>query len=206
MLLKFLFKKKRSFEPQVFNDPIAKGIEWNPVKKGLNLGSGKELDIKPNLLILKAKKSEYVGLAIFVIVQMFFIFGLYCSFESLSLVKKVLSCSFNLFITYSLFLTMKNIRKKIEIDLILAHIKMNDEKIPFSTIIGIQLLEEYIRTKNNCFYAYEVNIVLHNSKRINLTDLKNYYKAKHIAEVIAEKLNVSLWDMRNPNQSRKKAG
>jgi preprotein translocase subunit SecG len=64
----------------------------------------------------------------------------------------------------------------------------------FDEIKGLQIIKEEIRGKNS-FYSYELNVVLKNTKRINVVDHGNLAKIQEEAQKLSEFLGVPVWDM-----------
>ena len=60
-------------------------------------------------------------------------------------------------------------------------------------IRGLQIVKELVHAKNS-YTSYELNLVLNNSERINVTDHGNLQKTRKDARKLAEFLNVSMWD------------
>jgi hypothetical protein len=59
---------------------------------------------------------------------------------------------------------------------------------------ALQIVAEYISSKNGGYYSYELNLVLKNGNRINLVDHGKRNKLAEDAGVLAEFLGVPVWD------------
>ncbi len=60
-------------------------------------------------------------------------------------------------------------------------------------IHALQLVREYVRTKNSSYYSYELNLVLKDGARINIVDHNGADKLQEEARILAEYLGVALW-------------
>ncbi|MBS3735402.1 MAG: hypothetical protein KGY99_10845 [Phycisphaerae bacterium] len=65
-------------------------------------------------------------------------------------------------------------------------------------IHAIQLLCEYIPSSGSrrsaSFYSYELNLVLHDGSRLNVTDHSKLHKLRKDAKALAAFLDVPVWD------------
>jgi len=65
---------------------------------------------------------------------------------------------------------------------------------PLSQVHALQIVDEYIRTKNNAYMSYEINLVLKDASRVNVLDHANKEKILEDAETLANFLNVKIWN------------
>lgn len=68
------------------------------------------------------------------------------------------------------------------------------------SIYALQIVAEYISSKNHHYYSYELNLVLENGDRINLIDHGRRKKLTEDAKVLADFLGVPLWDATTINR------
>ena len=88
-----------------------------------------------------------------------------------------------------------------------AHIKT---AAPLDQIHALQILDEYVVSEDSevaPFHSYELNLVLRDAKRVNVVDHSSLTTLRHDAAMLAEFLNVPVWDAaeespKNANQSR----
>ena len=64
----------------------------------------------------------------------------------------------------------------------------------FSRIYALQIISELCRDKNSSYYSYELNLVLDDGQRINITDHGNLQKLREDAKTLSEFLGKPLWD------------
>lgn len=78
--------------------------------------------------------------------------------------------------------------------------RINHEKKPqwanLPDIHALQIIKEYCRGSNRSrgYYSYELNLVLNDGSRIHVIDHGKYGHLKRDAEILAEFLNVPLWN------------
>ncbi|MFO7937355.1 MAG: hypothetical protein R6V06_07100 [Kiritimatiellia bacterium] len=72
------------------------------------------------------------------------------------------------------------------------------QNVWLANIHALQIISEYCRSRSNnggsSYRSYELNLVLDDSKRINVIDHGNYARLRKDAESLAEFLGVPLWD------------
>ncbi|MCK5095793.1 MAG: hypothetical protein KAR24_00365 [Candidatus Pacebacteria bacterium] len=79
---------------------------------------------------------------------------------------------------------------------VLAHDERQKNKvIPFREIHALQIIKERISGKNGSYYSYELNLVLQNSKRVNVIDHGNLNKIRKDAQKLSIFLGVPVWDV-----------
>lgn len=61
-------------------------------------------------------------------------------------------------------------------------------------IHAIQLLFEHCTSKDSSYYSYEINFVLHDGRRMNVTDHGNLEKIREQASELSQFLGVPVWD------------
>lgn len=69
--------------------------------------------------------------------------------------------------------------------------------IKLDTIGALQIVQEYVRTKNSSFTSYELNFVFEDGTRYNVIDHAKYETIQEDAKTISEFLGVPFWDATN---------
>ncbi|MCE5278546.1 MAG: hypothetical protein ABFD92_00420 [Planctomycetaceae bacterium] len=69
-----------------------------------------------------------------------------------------------------------------------------DKFTKLTDIHAIQLLSEYIHGNKSSYYSYELNLITHDGKRINVIDHGNKTKLIEDAELMGVFLNVPVWN------------
>ena len=68
------------------------------------------------------------------------------------------------------------------------------DKCELKEIYAIQLISEYCSGDKSSYYSYELNLVLKDGERINITDHGNKKAILEDAEKLAEFLNIPVWN------------
>jgi hypothetical protein len=206
-------KAVHSIDPEIFDHPLAKQVEWHPLKGGGTNFKTHRLDSSdPDFLVFRASKGAYLFSGIFTFFGLlgmliplivFFtaaekewglvLFAVF--FGGIFLAVGVLMYYF--MTTPRVFDTFYGCyyrgRKKPAHNLGLSTGKkhaithLNDVK-------AIQVLRERIRSKNGSYYSYEINLVLSDASRVNVIDHGNHQAVVEDADVLATTLGVPLWD------------
>lgn len=66
--------------------------------------------------------------------------------------------------------------------------------IKLDTIGALQIIPEYVRSKNSSYTSYELNFVFEDGDRYNVVDHAKYEAIQKEAIIISEFLGVPLWD------------
>jgi hypothetical protein len=69
--------------------------------------------------------------------------------------------------------------------------------IKLDTIGALQIIQEYVRTKNSSYTSYELNFVFEDGNRYNVIDHARYETIQEDAKTISEFLGVPFWDATN---------
>lgn len=78
--------------------------------------------------------------------------------------------------------------------------KLSEKNIALSRIVAIQIIGEVIKSKDSRYKSFELNIVLDNSKRLNVIDHGNIKGVTTDAQTLSEFLQVPIWHA-NSNKS-----
>ncbi len=200
-------------DPEIFNHPLAKQVEWQPLKSGGTNFQTHRLDSSnPDFLVFKASTGAYLFSGIFVF------FGLLGMLIPLIIFLNegqkewglVLFAVFfggiflaaGVFMFY--FMTTPRVfdtfygcfyqgRKKPKHNLGMSASKKH-ALTHLNEVKAIQLLRERIRSKNGSYYSYEINLVLRDASRVNVIDHGKHQAIIEDAETLAHALGVPLWD------------
>jgi len=208
-------KKKavHSVDPEVFNHPLAKQVEWYPLKGGGTNFQTHRLDSSnPDFLVFRASKGAYLFSAIFVffgLLGMLIPLIIFFTQDQKEWVLVLFAVLFGgiflavgVFMLY--FMTTPRVfdtfygcyykgRKKPAHTLGLS--SGNKHAIThLNEVKAIQILRERIRNKNGSYYSYEINLVLADASRVNVIDHGNHEAIIVDAEILATTLGVPLWD------------
>ncbi len=200
--------KMKSFDPKVFNDPIATRLDWSPLLKGIRIGTNREIIESSTSLVLKVKKSEFTKLFFLLTFVSFFAVAIYQGvLEKAPGAYKYIAYLGGVVIFYAFYQSIISIRKKIELHSMTGQVIIGKDKYLISEVLGVQVVEEYIKKKKRSYYSYEINLVLNRDfKRINLAEIRDYEEARTVASQISSRLNISCWDMRRPKNSVRQTG
>lgn len=73
--------------------------------------------------------------------------------------------------------------------------KYKDKIIPISEIHGLQIISEWVHGKNTSYTSYELNMILKDSRRVNIIDHGNIEEIRKNADELASKLWVKVYDI-----------
>ncbi|HQO10025.1 MAG TPA: hypothetical protein PLK90_04095 [Clostridiales bacterium] len=207
-----LMKKKETalFDASVFNDPAAIETEWTPVSRG---GSNFKTHNLVNKELSRLEFRAGAGMTVFLSVFMFFgiIFASVPTFfilseggnESWVAAFPVL---FGLFFASIGFIAYRSGAKPIVFDkstglfwkswtepnLMLNQTYQNYTRL--ADIRALQIILEHVRGNKSSYTSYELNLVMKDRSRINVVDHGNIDQLRKDAGVLAEFLNVRVWD------------
>ena len=202
-----------SIDPEVFNHPLAKQVDWYPLKGGgANFQTHRLDSSHPDLLVFRASKGAYLFSGIFIffgLLGMLIPLAIFIN-EGLKEWGLVLFAVLfgGIFLTVGIimfyFMTTPRVfdtfygcfykgRKKPAHNLGLS--SGNKHALThLSEVKAIQLLRERIRSKNGSYYSYEINLVLKDASRVNVIDHGKHEAVVNDAEILATTLGVPLWD------------
>lgn len=216
--VKNFFKKmsgryEESFITQLdqFEDPIAKSIDWSPLKRG-------GTNFKTHKLINDVYRMQYkatMGAMLFG--GVFLLFGagipgwiLYENFKQdnqFLMSENIFIIGFGLvFLAVGIFLIRK-FATPITFDKHIGYFwrgnkepemySMNNPKeaIRLSAIYALQLISERVKSDKGSYFSYELNIITKEGKRINVIDHGDRQSIYNDAKTLSEFLNVSVWDL-----------
>lgn len=207
----FGIKEKPILNPAIFNHPLAEKTSWKPKASGganfktrtLKEVSSSELHYKGSIgglfFALAFTIVPIIGIVIFLASGFFskdegftyaflfiFIFpavGIYLLYIHLRPI--VLDKRLGYF--------YKSFKKPVNS----LHSKNTKNHFKLDTIAALQIISEYVRSKNSSYTSYELNFVFEDGLRYNIVDHANYKSIQKEAIIIAEFIGVPVWDAIN---------
>ena len=208
-LAKKLKQSRPTFDPGVFEEELAMKTGWHPlVGGGANFRTRKLIQMNPSRIEFQTT----LGMKLFI--AAFGIPGLIFLLVAILTLKGGPDISFNL-----IFGFMALIFTGASIGMYFAFLKpiVFDERegyfwkgwksprnvmnvaelkryIKLSDIAAIQILPEHVSSSESSYTSYEVNLVSEDANRLNVIDHGNYNSIITDAEILADFLNVPIWD------------
>lgn len=191
----------QEIDPSQFNDPVAEKCGWEPLKSAtanfnthqLRKLGDKALAYKPTPLTL------IMGIA-FVVVGV----GVLVAYSTGAIEHWVALVAGFVFTGAGIIISAQG-TTPITFDIqskTFCRGRSRKQCTPFDQIHGIQILTKIGKVNNDSdniqrvsyFYAYEINLVLHEGSRIYVMAYTNRDKAINDAGLIADMINVPIWD------------
>ncbi len=206
------FSESRTFDPAVFNDPIAIRTSWSPLKKGgSNFKTHKLVQKDHHKLLFVPTIGAKLFCGIFVLFGLVFL--LFEFFVGFSDPEATFLWSRGMVIVFSLVFVgvgvgsyyFKAVPRKFDKWSGLywrgykKPINMYDRSTGgqfarLGEIHAIQIIEEHISNNNGSYASYELNLVLNNGDRLNVIDHGNMRAVKDDAQTLSRFLNKPVWD------------
>ncbi len=208
--------KKRAatvVDPAVFNHPLAQKTEWSPLAGGGSNFKTHRLDhSNRDKLVFKATLGAQLFSGVFILFGLFgLIFPTYIFFsqdkQEWSMI--VFAVFFGgIFTAAGMFLLHSMARPRVfdtfygyyyegwkkPADSMVSHTTAKRKITQLNEVEAIQVLRERLRSKNGSYYSYEINLVLADTRRVNVIDHGNQQAVIDDAEILAQTLGVPLWD------------
>ncbi len=200
-----LFKKTKEVDPSSFNDPVAKITDWSPAKGGgSNFRTHRIVTVSPDRVEFKISVGGFLFCFAFIAIGVGAPVGILLSAETSN--ARIFGISFGaIFATVGLVMLYcfasprvfdkskgyywKGRKSPDNYDL--SSIK---EYTELSRIHALQIISEHCSGNDSSYYSYELNLVLKDGARINVIDHGSRKKLCQDAEVLADFLNVPIWD------------
>lgn len=204
---------KPSFDPSKFNDDIAIKTEWFPLKRGgSNFGTHKLKQVDYNRIEFKstlgAKIFSFifltvgVGIPVFLGVDNFKLYGSFFRSEFLFIVLFGLiffaagSWMYYSFSKPVIFDKTKGMFwKGWKAPKRYLSEGNKDSSSRISNIYALQIIPELVRSDNNNYLSYELNLVLKDGSRMNVVDHGDLGRLRDDSKILSEFLGVSIWDV-----------
>ncbi|MCR9231440.1 hypothetical protein [Gimesia chilikensis] len=199
------------FDPATFDDPIALKTDWSPLKGGgANFCTRKLVQASPLRYEFRATAGAICFYLIFFGIGMaalvFSIFQIVSNEKifvpeilipgGVGLVFAIIGGTTLYFGTLPVVFDKQHNcfwRGKISDDE-LIYATANEQLMPFQEIHAIQLIKEYIHSKNSSYHSYEMNLISRDGVRTNVVDHGNLEKIQADAQTLAEFLEVPIWN------------
>jgi len=184
-----------------FNDPVAKKCSWEPLKSSsANFNTHKLHKVGEKTLAYKPTPITLIMGIAFVVVGV----GLLASY-SLGFIEHWIALAVGLIFSCAGVIMFVQGTTPITFDIqskTFCRGRGQKQCTPFDRIHGIQILTKIGKVSSNSdniqrdsyYYAYEMNLVLHDSTRIYVMAYTNRDKAISDAGLIAEMTNVPIWN------------
>lgn len=214
--LREAFKRRKEpgeqANPLGLNDPIAQKTEWGPAAGGgANFKTRKLVHVGPDQLMFKASAGNIAFSLVFLLLGLgiflgFLIYRLQThSFQpnADTLVPLLLGLVFALagggmlyFASIpAVFDKTRGTYRKSRKDPSKTYGRKSLEGITsLDRIHAIQLVSEYIRSKDSNYYSYELNLVLKDGSRLNVVDHGDEKQLRTDAQTLSVFLDVPVWD------------
>ena len=199
------------FDPATFDDPIALKTDWSPLKGGgANFCTRKLVQASPLRYEFRATAGAICFYLIFFGIGMaalvFSIFQIVSNEKifvpeilipgGVGIVFAIIGGTTLYFGTLPVVFDKQHNcfwRGKISDDE-LIYATANEQLMPFQEIHAIQLIKEYIHSKNSSYHSYEMNLISRDGVRTNVVDHGNLEKIQADAQTLAEFLEVPVWN------------
>ena len=205
-----LKEQERLQDVSRFNHRVAEKTEWSPLRRGgTNFGTHYLDQSQRNLMIFKPTKGAMIFIGIFgmigvlgVIIPIIVFLNGDKSNWPLLLFGFVFG---GLFTTASYFLNKFMAEQRVFDNFYREYYKgkikpkelIIDEKNPLislTDVVAFQIIKESIKSKNNRYYSYELNLIMKDASRINVIDHGKIKQMRIDADILAKQLGIPVWD------------
>lgn len=202
------------FDPAQFGDPVAMQTEWSPARGGgANFRTHRLRKADPNRLEFRAAAGAIVFFGIFLLIGLGVMFGLggamLASGEPPAnlLIPVLFGGVFAAVGGLGIYFGTAPIvfdkhwgyfwkgRKSPQHVFDRTKLKHFAE---LTDIHALQIVSEHIRGNKSSYTSYELNLVLHDGRRINVVDHGNLRRLREDAAAVAAFLGVPVWDVLSP--------
>ncbi len=212
--LKKIFASKaiKSFDPSVFNHPLALKTDWSPLASGgANFKTKTLKKISSSEIRFVISNWAKAFLAFFAIFPLFFMVSVIFSLITDEFEYEMLLFLFIplIFLGVALFL-LKNMVKEIVFDKQSGYFYKGKKKVSSSLnpekeestfnlfrIHAIQIIPENIKGKNSSYTSYEINLVLDDGSRTHVIDHGHKDSIEADAVTLSEFLHIPVWNSHN---------
>ncbi len=181
-----LAREAAPIDPAKFNDPAALKTEWTPLARGgASFRTHRLVELGSEQLGMKKSLKLYLFGGVFLVI------GLTVSvFAAVSAAWPALLVGLPFTAVGAAFVWPRTLA----FDGSMRQFTSRKPPVPFSTIQAIQLLKEFVRTKNSSYHSYELNLVLTDGTRVNVVDHADLPSIRADAERIRRMIGCKLWD------------
>ncbi len=198
-----------SVDPEVFNHPIAQKTEWHPLRRGgANFQTHRLHSDTPDKLVFKATLGAKLFSGLFAVIGLFgLVVPIFIFFnqgmQDWALLMFALFFG-GIFLAVGLFMLYLFALPRV-FDTFYGcyykgwhrprHRMGSDAKTTdLNEVEAIQVLRERVRSKNGSYYSYEINLVMSDASRVNVTDHGKRDAIVADATTLAQSLGVPMWD------------
>jgi len=210
--LQKLSRENVSFDPSIFNDPIAIRTQWTPAKGGgANFKTHNFVQVNTTRIIFRSSVGARIFYGIFLLMGLGFTIGFSYqqfsegtfNFSFASLFPSLIGFFFAVIGGLLFYFGTKPIvfekgngyfwkgRKNPETVYNIEELKSCTE---LKNIYALQIIAEYVRGNKSSYYSYELNLVLEDATRINVIDHGNLNKIRDEVNKLSQFLNKPVWD------------
>lgn len=197
------------FDSAQFNDPVAEQTDWRPCRGGgNNFRTFKLVQVNPNRVEFKTTVGAVIFSLIFALpgigMLVFLVPNLdWSSIHGGNMIPLLLGLVFTSLGSYMFYIQMMPIVfdkqeglfwKKRRPQAGIGPDETSRNYARLESIHALQIIAEYIQSKNQSYYSYELNLVLKDGHRINVVDHGKRKKLLEDAEVLAGFLGVPVWN------------
>lgn len=194
------------FDPSIFNDPVALKTSWSPLAGGgSNFKSAGLHKVNEQRMEFRASFMAKLMAAIFVVMglvlaSVFFSKQPQTLKDYIPVAMGVVFAAVGAGMFYSALIPAVfdighgyfcKSRQKPERMIDPSKLKRYAE---LKRVHALQIISEYIKSKNSSYYSYELNLVLDDGSRINVVDHGNHLALHTDAQTLSQFLNKPLWD------------
>lgn len=209
------FKGTPPIDPATFKDPIALQTSWDPLKRGgSNFRTHKAVQVDGNRIEFKVSKSVWFFSGIFILMPVIFgIFMLvtnayYAKIITLSGIKENIApiAILMIFVVVGIVVAV-SLGKPRVFDKSYGYYWKGKQGggdpmspaaieggVPLSDIHALQIVSEWVSGNKTHYRSYELNLVLRSGQRVNVVDHGNKKALLEDAQMLAQFLNVPLWN------------
>lgn len=211
-LLQNVDRKVPSFDPSIYNDPVAEETEWSPLKGGgSNFRTHKLVEVDHSRFEFKSTLAAKIFSSVFMIVgigtpilmtneliertgHIFhsdFLFALVFGLIFLG----VGSLMFYGYLKPLIFDRTKGMFwKGWEKPQKYLGVNSVDEGSRLGDIHALQIIAERIRSEKRYYYSFELNLVFKDGSRMNVVDHGDFFQLRQDAKALSEFLGVPIWN------------
>lgn len=200
-----------------FEDPLAKNIEWSPLKGGGTNFKTHTLVSEFNRLQYKASNGAILFGSVFSIlgagIPAFMIYGNIQSGAPILDGTNLFSLVFGIVFLLVGFFILKRFTTPITFDKNLglywrgkkeparyyAGSNTSDKIVKLADVHALQIVAERVKGDNRSYFSFELNLVTKSGRRFNIIDHGDRYAIQKDARLISEFLEVPVWNLNSNN-------
>lgn len=186
------------FDPTTTTDPIARKIDWNPIKAGgSSFVSRKLVQKETPIVAFKSTFMEVLFGFVFILGAVpFLIFAF--PIPGIKVEGGTMPWWFSMFglifVAAGVYV-LKSALQVIRFDKTTGEFKKGSTTCKLQDVHALQLLSERVSRDKGAYYSYELNLVLKDGTRINVIDHGKRSQFLADTEKLAHFLQVPVWDL-----------